>query len=195
VARRDSQIHSIRDLVGKRISVGAARSGNELNARALLGAVGLSYADLLRVEYLHYGETMELLAKNELDAAIVSAGLGVSAVVDAMQRSEAMLVPIEPQVVLANPRMFFATSIPAQTYPGQRDAVATAALNNYFVTSSEVPEPLVYDITKAIFDHLDELRAARSAMKTISVEGALRVRPIEAHPGALRYFKTVGALK
>lgn len=195
VARRDSQIHSIRDLVGKRVSVGAARSGNELNARALLGAVGLSYADLLQVEYLHYGETVELLAKGELDAAVVSAGIGVSAVVDAMQRGQVILVPIDQQAVLANPRMFFATSIPAHTYPGQRNAVPTAALNNYFVTSAEVPESVVYKITKAIFTHLDELRAAHGALRTMSIENALRVRPIEVHPGALRHFKAVGALK
>ncbi len=83
VARRDARISSIRDLVGKRISVGAARSGNELNARALLGAVRLIYADLLHVEYLHYGESVELLVKGELDAIVASAGLGVKAVMDA----------------------------------------------------------------------------------------------------------------
>src|SRR3546814_385667 len=52
VAREDAGIHSLRDLIGKRVSVGAARSGNELNARALLGAAGLRYADLSQVAYL-----------------------------------------------------------------------------------------------------------------------------------------------
>ncbi len=195
LARQPAKINSIRDLVGKRVSVGAARSGNELNARALLGAVGLSYADLLQVEYLHYGESVELLVKDELDAVVISAGLGVKAVLDATQHAQVVLVPIERDVAETNARMFFATSIPANTYPGQTAAVPTAALNNYFVTSLEVSEALVHDMTKAIFSHLDELRAAHHALRNVSLEAALSVRPIEAHPGALRYFKSIGALK
>src|SRR5829696_1399524 len=80
IARRDANIRSVSDLRGKRVSVGAARSGNELNSRALLSAADMSYADLLQVEYLEYGESVELLTKNQLDAAIISAGLGVAAV-------------------------------------------------------------------------------------------------------------------
>lgn len=194
VARSDARIASIRDLAGKRVSVGAARSGNELNARALLGAVGLSYADLLHVEYLHYAESVELLVKGELDAIVVSAGLGVKAVVDASNRAPVLIVPVEREIVEANARMFFATSIPANTYPGQLQAVPTAALNNYFVASIDTPEARIFDVTRAIFGNLDEIRATHQAIRDISVERALAVRPIEVHPGALRYFRTKGLL-
>lgn len=192
VARRDARIASIRDLAGKRVSVGAARSGNELNARALLGAARLSYADLLHVEYLHYGESVELLVKGELDAIVVSAGLGVKAVMDASSRAQVLIVPVEREIVEANARMFFATSIPANTYPGQLQAVPTAALNNYFVTSIDVPEARIFEVTRAIFGNLDEIRATHQAIRDISLERALAVRPIEVHPGALRFFRTKG---
>lgn len=195
VARQDARIQSIHDLAGKRVSVGAARSGNELNARALLGAVKLSYADLLHVEYLHYGESVELLVKGELDAIIVSAGLGVKAVNDASKRASVKLVPIGSKVVEANGTMFFATSIPPDIYPGQKQAIPTAALNNYFVTSADVPEAVVYAMTKAIFGNLTEVRAAHGAIRNISRESALSVRPIEVHPGALRYFRESGVIK
>lgn len=91
LAREDAGIASLGDLVGKRVSVGAARSGNELNARALLGAAGLSYADLLQLEYLRYGESVELFVKGELDAIIISAGLGVAAVTEASERVRSRL--------------------------------------------------------------------------------------------------------
>lgn len=195
VARRDAAIASIRDLVGKRVSVGAARSGNELNARALLGAVKLSYADLRHVEYLHYGESVELLVKGELDAIIVSAGLHVKAVIDASNRAPVVLVPIEPEIVAANPQMFFSTSIPAGTYPGQRDVIPTAALNNYFVTSIDAPESRINDITRVIYGNLDKIRAIHPAISGISLEGALAVRPIEVHPGALKFFRSKGIVR
>src|SRR5918912_1011174 len=53
VAAKVANVRSVQDLKGKRVSVGASRSGNELNARVLLGSAGMSYADLRRVDYLH----------------------------------------------------------------------------------------------------------------------------------------------
>lgn len=192
LARADAGITSLVGLAGKRVSVGAARSGNELNARALLGAAGLSYADLLHVEYLHYGESVELLVKGELDAVVISAGLGVAAVIDASERTPITFVPIEAELVRKNPRMFFPTSIPPATYPGQEDAVPTAALNNYFVTRSDASDEIIYRVTKAIFENLETIRAAHPATRFISADNALSVRPIEVHPGALRYFRESG---
>ncbi len=192
LAHRDGRIESFEDLVGKRVSVGPARSGNELNARALLGAAGLSYADLLQVEYLHYGESVDLFLKGELDAVIISAGLGVAAVHEASERADIRIVPVDPAIVAVHSRMFFPIEIPADSYRGQDEPVATAALNNFFVTTSEAPDDLVYRITKAIFENLAEIGEAHSAAAVISREAALAARPIEVHPGALRYFREHG---
>src|SRR3546814_2328384 len=85
--------------------------------------------------------------------------------------------------------MFFATVIPAGSYPGQTDEVQTAALNNYFVTTSDASDEIVYRITKAIFDNVDELRAVHPAAEVIALDRALGLRPIEVDPGPLRYFR------
>ncbi|HEX3063071.1 MAG TPA: TAXI family TRAP transporter solute-binding subunit, partial [Usitatibacter sp.] len=61
VATADSGIRTLADLKGKRISVGAPKSGTELNARAVLKAAGLSYSDFSKVEYLAFGESVELM--------------------------------------------------------------------------------------------------------------------------------------
>jgi TRAP transporter TAXI family solute receptor len=82
VANADSGIKTLADLKGKRVSVGAAKSGTELNARAILKAAGLSYADLGKVEYLPFGESVELMKNRQLDATLQSAGLGVASIRD-----------------------------------------------------------------------------------------------------------------
>jgi uncharacterized protein len=189
IARRDANIKSVHDLRGKRVSVGAARSGNELNARALLSAADMSYADLLQVEYLAYGESVELMAKQQLDAAIISAGLGVAAVKQAASQMQIVLVPIQSDIIDKSRSMFFAANIPANSYPAQTTEVATAALNNFLVTTSDAAEEVVYRITKTIFSNLNEIQAAHPAAKVISLENALMVRPIDIHPGAIRYFR------
>lgn len=194
LARADAGIDSLDDLMGKRVSVGAARSGNELNARALLGAAGLSYADLTLVEYLHYGESVELLVRGELDAVIISAGLGVAAVIEASQRARVVLVPIAPDFIERRASMFMSSVIPADSYPDQAEPVPTAALSNFFVTTSEASDTLVYRITRAIFDNLKQIHAAHPAAEVISRDTAMAIRPIEVHPGAIRYFREVGVM-
>ena len=195
IARQDANIKSVFDLKGKRVSVGAARSGNELNARALLGAAKISYADLLQVEYLEYGQSVDLMIKGQLDAAIISAGLGVAAVQRASSQIAIDIVPVDAKLIENSHGMFYALSIPANSYPGQKQQVNTAALNNYFVTTIDASEDLVYRMTKAIFGNLKDLRAAHSAASGMSAESALTVRPIEVHPGALRYFREAGLLR
>jgi len=194
IARHDANISSVTGLRGKRVSVGAARSGNELNARALLSAADMSYADLLQVEYLAYGESVELMAKQQLDAAIISAGLGVAAVDKAISQMQIDFVPIQQELIDKTRQMFFAANIPANTYQTQSSEVPTAALNNFFVTTSDASEDTVYRITKAIFGNLKEVQAAHPAAKVISAEKALAVRPIDIHPGAARYFREMKLL-
>src|SRR5688572_26057604 len=61
VASQESGIKSFADLKGKSLSVGAPKSGTELNARAIFGALGMSYDDLGKTEYLPFGESVELI--------------------------------------------------------------------------------------------------------------------------------------
>jgi uncharacterized protein len=82
VARADAGIKTLADLKGKKVSVGAPKSGTELNARAILGAAGMSYKDFAKVEYLPFGESVELMKNRQIDVTLQSAGLGVSALRD-----------------------------------------------------------------------------------------------------------------
>ena len=195
VALKSANIHSLADLKGKRVSVGAARSGNELNARVLLGAAGMSYADLKRGDYSAYTEAVVLMKDNQLDAALISAGLGVAAVRDLAAAVPIDIVPIAPDLIAKTQGAFTPITIPAHTYQGQEADVETAALNNFLVTHSEVPEALVYEMIKQFYLHLPEIQASSLAARSISRDKALISRPIALHPGAARYFREVGLLK
>ena len=82
VASQESGIRKFEDLKGKSLSVGAPASGTELNARRIFGALGMSYDDLGKTEYLPFGESVELIKNRQLDATLQSAGLGVSSIKD-----------------------------------------------------------------------------------------------------------------
>ncbi|WP_417251380.1 TAXI family TRAP transporter solute-binding subunit [Castellaniella sp.] len=196
VANAESGIKTLADLKGKRISVGAARSGTELNARAVLKAAGLSYDDFDKVEYLPFGESVELMKNRQLDVTLQSAGLGVSSIRDLATSVKIVVVPIPADVVakINNPA-YQPAVIPADTYDGMAGDVATVAVPNFLVTSKDVPDDLVYQMTKVFYEQLDTLKSTHNSAKSIELANALKGMPVPVHPGAERYYKEVGLIK
>jgi hypothetical protein len=196
VASADSGIRTLADLKGKRVSVGAAKSGTELNARAVFRAAGLSYKDLAKVEYLPFGESVELIKNRQLDATLQSAGLGVASIRDLATSVKIVVVSVPADVVtkIGDPA-YQPTVIPAGTYEGQTADVPTAAIPNFLVTHSGVSDELAYQMAKALYDNLDTMYAAHNAAKAIKRENAVKGMPVPLHPGAERYFREVGVIK
>ncbi|SIR03684.1 MULTISPECIES: TAXI family TRAP transporter solute-binding subunit [unclassified Bosea (in: a-proteobacteria)] len=192
VASKDSGIKTLADLKGKRLSVGAPKSGTELNARAILAAAGLSYKDLGKVEYLPFAESVELMKNRQLDATLQSAGLGVASLRDLATSVEITVVEVPAATVDKAGAPFVKATIPANTYGGQTAAVQTAAVVNYLVSHQGVSDDLVYAMTKAMYENLGDLAAAHAAGKSIKLENALQGMPIPIHPGAAKYFKEKG---
>jgi len=120
VASADSGIKTLADLKGKRIAVGAPKSGTELNARDIFRGAGMTYKDFGKVEYLPFGESVELMKNRQLDATLISAGLGVAAVRDLSVAQKIVIVPIPPEVVARiGEAAYQSADIPAKTYEGQ----------------------------------------------------------------------------
>ncbi len=195
VANKESGITSLEDLKGKRISVGAPKSGTELNARAIFAAAGLSYEDMGKVEFLPYAESVELIKNRQLDATLQSSGLGMAAIRDLAATLPITFVAIPAEVTAKiNNAAYQAAAIPAGTYDGQDSDVPTVAIQNILVSHEGVSDEVAYQMTKLMFDNLERLGNAHSAAKDIKLEGAAKGLPIPLHPGAERFYKETGAL-
>ncbi|WP_425917828.1 TAXI family TRAP transporter solute-binding subunit [Pseudomonas sp. GWSMS-1] len=195
VASKESGIKTLADLKGKTISVGAPKSGTELNARAIFKAAGLSYDDMAKVEFLPYAESVELIKNRQLDATLQSSGLGMAAIRDlaATLPITFVSVPAEITAKIGN-AAYQPASIPAGTYDGQDADVPTVAITNILVSHEGVSEEVAYQMTKLMFDNLERLGNAHSAAKDIKLETAAKNLPIPLHPGAERFYKEAGAL-
>src|SRR6202022_4580252 len=194
VATADSGIKTLADLRGKSLSVGAPKSGTELNSRAILAA-GLSYKDIGKVEYLPFAESIDLMKNRQLDATLQSAGLGVASLKDLSTSTDITVVSVPKEVVDKIGPPFVSVLIPANTYSGQDKDVPTAAVINYLVTSSAVSDDLAYQMTKLVFESLPELANSHAAGKEIKLETAATGSPVPLHPGAIRYYKEKGLIK
>ena len=195
VAAKGSNIKSIADLKGKRVSVGAPKSGTELNARAILTAAGMSYKDLAKTEYLPFAESVELIKNRQLDATLQSAGLGVASLKDLANSVDVVVVSVSPDVIKKIGSPYITGVIPTNTYKGQTENVSTAAIGNFLVTHKDVSTETVYQMTKLVFESLPELVAAHSAAKDIDIKKATAGMPVPLHPGAQKYFKEKGIIK
>ncbi|MEP7299170.1 MAG: TAXI family TRAP transporter solute-binding subunit, partial [Burkholderiales bacterium] len=196
VASGDSGIKTLADLKGKRISVGAPKSGTELNARAILKAAGLTYADFAKVEYLAFGESVELMKNRQLDVTLQSAGLGVASIRDLATSVKVIVVAIPADVVAkVGDAAYQGAVIPANTYTGQTVDVPTIAIKNFLVSHEGVPAEMVYAMTKSMFENLPTLVAAHNAAKGITKEGAVSGTTVAFHPGAEKYYREVGLMK
>jgi hypothetical protein len=196
VVRADSGVKTLADLKGKRISVGAPKSGTELNARAILKAAGLSYGDFSKVEYLSYAESVELMKNRQLDVTLLSSGAGVSALRDLATSLEVVFLPVPDDIIAKiGDKAYVSGIIPAGTYTGQTADVHTVAVINFLVTSTNVSDDLAYQITKSLYANLDGMIAAHSAAKGIKLENAIKNMPVPLHPGAERYYREVGLIK
>jgi hypothetical protein len=197
IARADADIKTLADLKGKRISVGAPKSGTELNARAILAAAGISYKDFSRVEYLPFGESVELMKSRQLDVTLQSVGLGAASIRDLANSVKINIVAIPADVIkkIGDPA-YQPGTIPEWTYPGQGGGdVATATVQNFLVTHEGVPEDVVYKMTKSMFENLPQLHAAHAAAKKIDAKLAGKGTPVPLHPGAEKYYREAGLLK
>lgn len=195
VATRASGIHALADLKGKSLAVGAAKSGTELNARAIFKAAGMDLKSLGKVETIPFADSTQRMLKTELDASLQSAGLSVTSIKELTDNSDTVLVPMPASVVRKLGAPFRPAVIPAGTYRGQDQAVPTAAVMNYLVTSTAVSDDLAYEMTKRLFGAVDELAIAHRAGHEIKLAAAVSRSPVPLHPGALRYYREKGLIK
>jgi uncharacterized protein len=195
VATKASGIRSLTDLKGRSLAVGAEKSGTEVEARAIFKAAGLSFKSLGRAEMIPFEESTKRMIESKLDASLQSAGLGVTSIKELTDNSDTMLVPVPASVVKKLGAPFRAATIPADTYRGQPKPVPTATVMNYLVTSTAVSDELVYQMTKRLFDAVDELAVAHRAGHEIKLAAAVSRSPVPLHPGALRYYREKGLIK
>jgi TRAP transporter TAXI family solute receptor len=198
VALKDSDINSVADLKGKRVSLDEPGSGTRVDALLILEANGLSEADIT-AEDLKPGPSAEALRNGKIDAFFIVAGYPTGAIVELASAVPTKLVPIEGDgaKALTDKYQFFALSeIPAGTYEGV-DAAPTVAVGAQWFTSAQKDDELIYNITKALWNDNTRklLDVGHAKGKSITVESALDGVGVPLHPGAERYYKEAGLLK
>lgn len=190
----DRNINSVADLKGKSVSIGQAGSGVYFNALDVLEGAGLSLKDI-KPQYQSFEDSKESLKDGKIDAAFIVAGAPTSAITELATTNGVKLINIDGEVrdnIMANCPYYSVYQIPADTYPGQKEAVDTIAVQAVVIVSADLTEDEVYNMTAAIFDHADEITKENAKGAELNLTNATSVTTVPYHKGAARYYSEHG---
>lgn len=197
IAKGDGSIKSLSDLKGKSVSVGAPGSGNEVTLRQILGTAGITYKDF-KPFYLSFSESAEHFKDGHIEAFHTNSSVPAAIVHDLNSLNKVTLLPVGGKLreaIVKKYPFYTPVSVPANTYKYQPAPYETVAVQALLIADAKLPEDLVYGMTKAIFENLNEIKAAHSAAKGMSLKTALDGVAVPLHPGAKKYFTEKGLVK
>ncbi|MDD7767888.1 MAG: TAXI family TRAP transporter solute-binding subunit [Treponema sp.] len=192
----NSGINSIYDFKGKRISVGDAGSGVEFNAKQIMEGYGLTFNDIKKSN-LSFKESAEAIQNGTLDGCFITAGVPNAALQELAFSAGLKLIPVsgnEAATVMDKYGYYTATTIPGGTYKGSDEDVPALAIKATLAVSASLDEDTVYEMTKALFENLQELGNAHAKGKEVSAASAVTGVSVPFHPGAVKYFKEIGLM-
>ena len=193
-ASKSSGIKSVADLRGKRVSIGDAGSGVEFNAKQILEGYGITFDDIQK-NNLSFKESAEGIQNGTLDACFVTAGVPNSALQELAFTAGLVLIPVtgaEADTICNSYNFYTKTIIPAGTYNGTDKDTEALAIRATLAVSATLDENTVYNMTKALFEHLDDLGTAHAKGKEVSARDAVTGVSVPFHPGAAKYYAEQG---
>lgn len=190
----NSDIKSIKDFKGKRVSVGAAGSGGEIDARLILEYYGITYKDI-KPFFLREKDAVAALKDGTIDAMIATHPLKSAAFRDLTTSFNVRMISLDDDNLYKKFPFFNKNVIPAGTYRGVDYPVTTASIVVFMYTTKDAgfTEDDIYKILDTLYKYRDEWKdASASVKKYVTLENALKGAAIPLHPGAIKYFKEKG---
>ena len=198
VARKDAGISNFEDLKGKRVNIGNAGSGTRSTWEVIEKAVGWQRSDLKLAAELKSAETGQALCDNKIDAYFFLVGHPAALIQETVSTCEANLVnvtgPVFDKLVADNPYYRHA-EIPGGMYPGNPNGAKTFGVGATFVSSTTVPDDVVYVVAKAVLSNVEEFRKLHPAFSSLTAEDMVKAAlSAPLHPGAEKAYKELGLM-
>ena len=182
---------------GQRYVLGMRNSGAEQTGAYILDALGIDFRNRFSLAYMGYGAVSGAIQDGNIIGMNVPAGAPVAAITQsyAQMRDSITILNFTQRHLNAINRdlpLWNFYDLPAGTYPYQQADITTAYSPNVLVTREDVPEKIVYQLTRLMWESLPTLREIHSATREMMLDRALAGIVLPLHPGALRYYEEAG---
>lgn len=184
----DSEIKSIKDLKGKKVSLGAPGSGTRVSAVNILETLGISKDDI-NAQSLNYTATTKAIANGQIDAGVIVGSLSTGAITELALTHKVRILSFTKdeikKVIAANPS-YEGFDVEGNNY-NNVPAFTAPAVWNVLVVNKTLDNDLAYQMTKVAFENIDKIRNAINVTKYTTVENMNKLNGIDLHAGAKKY--------
>ena len=197
VVLEDKGIKSIADLKGKSIAPGPKGHTGEFAASQALGIYGLSYKDMSKVQHVGYSDAVALMKDGHCDGWLLCTTIPASSIMDLASTRKIRLISLPEEKIQAMRKLnagYIKRVIPKGTYQGVDYEVQGFGFFTHLIISAKLPDDLGYKITKTMVKNLPRYGDVVKDMKGVTPKDLAMDIGIPFHPGALKYYKEVGAL-
>ncbi len=196
IARADSGIKTVQDLVGKRVNIGNPGSGTEATWNVMWKAMGHTNDDLKLAAQMKSAETPGALCDNKIDALFWLVGHPNGLSKEATTTCDAVIVEVSGPAIdklVADNSFYRMATIPGGMYRGSPNDTVTFGVGATFVSSTATPADTVYQVVKAVFENFDSFRKLHPAFNNLK-ESEMITDALSAplHDGAAKYYKERG---
>ncbi len=195
IARDDSGVSNITDLKGKRVNIGNVGSGTRGTWEVIEEAMGWDRSDLKLASELKSAETGQAVCDNKIDAYFWLVGHPSALTQESLATCPTHLVhAVAPEIdkLVADRPYYRPATIPAGMYNNEED-IKTFGVGATFISSTDVPDKVVYTVVKAVFENFDQFKKLHPAFANLNeMEMITDSLSAPLHPGALMYYKERG---
>jgi len=198
VARKDSGIKEFKDLKGKRVNIGNPGSGQRGTMEVVMKALGWTKADFKLASELKSAEQGQALCDNKIDAFVFTIGHPSGSIKEPTTSCDCLLVPVtgpEIEKLVKEASYYRTATVPGGMYRGTDTDTKTFGVGATFVSSTDVPEEVIYNVVKAVFENFDQFKKLHPAFKVLKKEEMIKdglSAPL--HKGAIKYYKEAGLM-
>ena len=190
-----SDIGSLADLVGKRVTVGPAGAGFEYFVGPLLAAHGITYDDFAPLNATQQ-TAVDMLTDGSSDAAFLGGAIPTASITQAAASMDITFLPfgdIEKQQLIDEFLFFRPATIPAETYRNQSEAFEGLDVGSmHLITAADASDEFVYTVTKLLYENRELVVEKHAAGRAINPQNVVRDTGTEFHPGAIRFYQEIG---
>lgn len=198
VASKASGIENFEDLEGKRVSVGNPGSGQRATAEVLMDQMGWDMDKFSLAAELKAAEQSQALCDGNIDAFFYTVGHPSGSIKEATTSCDSVLVNVDnasTDKLIADHPYYRKATIPGGMYRGSDEDVTTFGVAATFVSSTDVPEEVVYEVVKAVFENFDSFKRLHPAFANLKKEEMVQdALSAPLHPGAAKYYKEAGLI-
>lgn len=199
VVREDANIKSIQDLEGKKFAPGSVGSTPEVESSIILPEYGIEYPDGIDANFVGFTEATDLMRNNQIDGALIQAGLPTAAVTEMISTADANLIGIDADIrdsLMEQYPWYADFTIPGGTYDGQDEDIETLAIKMILMADASVDDDIIYNLTKSFWENLDSLEDSHAIVQQMNIdEATTELADIPIHNGAIEYYEEIGQLE